>query len=149
MHIFGILRVHRVLLCIWFPHHMGCLTLQRVSSAPCGHAWHSQHEYWRKHGRKITSYSLGDGGNSLEIRNDFKHKNPSYQMMMWNHRLCTSRPVSKSHSYDFWYWNRNVIGETWCEIRTFRFHIKSYPGSRKALNYKQVCMKLVWDWNSD
>ena len=27
MHIFGIPWVHRVLLCIWLPHHMGVLTL--------------------------------------------------------------------------------------------------------------------------
>ena len=30
MHIFGIPRVHRILLCIWFPHHMGVLTLLKV-----------------------------------------------------------------------------------------------------------------------
>ena len=32
MHIFGIPRVHRVLLCIWFPHHMGVLTLLEVKT---------------------------------------------------------------------------------------------------------------------
>ena len=30
MHIFGIHRVDRLLLCIWFPHHMAYLSLQMV-----------------------------------------------------------------------------------------------------------------------
>ena len=36
MHIFGVPRVHRALLCIWFPHVMGFLTLREVEtrSAP-------------------------------------------------------------------------------------------------------------------
>ena len=30
IHIFGILRVHRALLCVWFPRYMGVLTLDEV-----------------------------------------------------------------------------------------------------------------------
>ena len=32
MYIFGIPRFHRVPLCIWFPHHMGVLTLAEVKT---------------------------------------------------------------------------------------------------------------------